>query len=509
MRSVAFLKGLSASWLATLATVIYSVLSVPIALRYLSVEEFGLFVLLLQVSGYFVLLEIGMSAAASRILVDYKDSRNGGEYGSVITTASCVFAVQGLCILTFGVFGAPLIVTAVGVPNALLDVATLLLQWLAVASALTIGLRAYAAVLYANKRLDFINALTGSNMLFGLALLALILGSGAGLAGLVWLFLAQTVVAITLPILACHRLRLLPSRGHWGRPSMARFCELFSFGKDVFLVNIGTQVLDASQLIIVTRTMGLTAAAVWSVSTKLFTLVYQLVTKIEGTAIVFFGEMMVRGETEKLAERFRQIYQLTAGVAVILLAVMVTINKSFVSLWADPSLAWPVALSIMTAALVFLNSLTRCSADLIVFSKRLGALRYMYFVEAAVFVLLALWLSTLFGFYGILGASLLCLILFRATYTTWRMSKYFSTPMTCFCWTWLKRPILTAIFLIPLAVSARWLASTVSNEWAQLLLAITWVGVPSLIALFTFVLPRDIRSEIALKWQASSFSAKH
>jgi hypothetical protein len=65
-----------------------------------------------------------------------------------------------------------------------------------------------------------------------------------------------------------------------------------------------------------------------------------LLTKIEGTAVVFFAEMMVRGERAKLAERFRQVYQLTAGIAIVALACVVTLNKPFVSVWAGPSLAW-------------------------------------------------------------------------------------------------------------------------------------------------------------------------
>ena len=460
-RLLQFTRGLSSSLVATLATVAYSLLSVPIALRYLSVEEFGLFVLLIQIAAYFTLIEIGMSAATARILVDHKDHRDGGAYGSVILTGLVVFAIQSSIILVVGILAAPWIISVVGVPSALVDIAVLLLRWLAFTSALTLAFRIYGCVLYANKRLDLIHGLMGANMVFGLALLAAILASGAGLVGLRWLFLAQAVIAILLPIWACHKLELLPKKGHWGGSSMRRFRELFGFGKDIFLVNVGNQVLEASQLIIVTRTMGLTAAAIWSVSTKLLMLVYQLVIKFEGTAIVFFAEMMVRGEKDNLAARFRQIYQLTAAIAVVSLATAVAINGPFVSVWANPSLAWSLPLSGWFAVAVALNALTRCSGDLIIHSKRIGAFRYVYFLEAVTFVLLSLWLSAHFGFYGILGASIACLVFIRATYTTWRMARYFSLPTMTFWWTWLKRPILAGIILLPFVISSPWLTNSV------------------------------------------------
>jgi O-antigen/teichoic acid export membrane protein len=483
-------------------------LSIPIALRYLSVEEFGLFVLLIQVGAYFTLIEIGISSASARILVDYKDTPNDGRYGSVILTGFCVLALQGLIIVAIGIMAAPWIITAIGVPTDFTKVATFLLQWLAITSALGLAFRMLGAVLYANKRLDLIHAITGANMLFGLIVLFVILESGGGLQGLVWLFAAQTIVAILLPALACVNLGLLPAPGQWGRPTSERFREIFGFGKDIFLVNVGNQLLEASQLIIVTRTMGLTAAAIWSVSTKLFGLVYQLVTKIEGTAIVFFAEMMVRGEVDRLAARFRQVYQFTAGVAVVSLAFVVAINKEFVSLWADPSLAWSTTLSALTAALVYLNALTRCSGDLIIFTKKLGLFRYVYFIEAIVFIALAMLLSGKLGFFGILGPSLLCLVLFRATYTTSRMAAYFKLPMITFWWTWLKRPMLGVLIVTPFVASAGWLAGNFTNEWAQLIITGVWVGLPCLIAFLTLLLPRDVTAELCLRWRELSFGAK-
>jgi O-antigen/teichoic acid export membrane protein len=504
-----FAQGLGSSWLATLATVIYSLLSVPIALRYLSVDEFGLFVLLLQVSAYFALVEIGMSAASGRILVDYKDVRDGGHYGSVILTSMLIFIVQAFVILAVGALASPWIVSAIGVPEVLTEVGTQLLRWLAVTSALVVAFRTYGSVLYANKRLDLIHAFMGINMLFGLAMLYFILSAGGGLEGLVWLFITQAILAIVLPLFACCKLGLLPSAGCWGKPSMQRFRELFGFGKDVFLLNVGNQVLEASQLIIVTRTMGLTAAAIWSVSTKLFGLVYQLVTKVEGTAIIFFAEMMVRREEEKLAVRFRQVYQLTAGLAVVALAVVITVNQSFVSVWANPDLSWSKPLSALIAFMILLNVLIRCNGDLIIHTKKIAAFRYIYFAEAVVFVLLALSLSARFGFYGVIGSSVLCLVVFRMSYTTWRVANYFRLSPLTFWWTWLKRPILAGIILLPFVISSPWLISSVPTLWGQLLSALAWVGLPAAIVLLFVALPRDVRKECAKRCPQLSLITKH
>ena len=145
--------------------------------------------------------------------------------------------------------------------------------------------------------------------------------------------------------------------------SISKFRELFKFGTDLFLVNVGIQLLEASQLMIVSRTMGLAAAATWSVSTKLFTLLFQMTAKVENTAVVFFSEMIVRGERDVLQLRFRQMYQFTGSVAVCSMLGAVALNPFFVTVWAGPDVLWPSINNWLIAALLILNLLLRCHTD--------------------------------------------------------------------------------------------------------------------------------------------------
>jgi O-antigen/teichoic acid export membrane protein len=495
-RSRGFLNGLASSWAATLVTVAYGLASVPLALRYLSVEEFGLFMLLLQIAGYFTLIEFGMAGSTARLLVDHKDHPEDKVYGSVICTGALVFAVQGVIILLVGLGGAPWIVRAAGVPQELREVAVYLLRWLAFTFALATALKMLSSVLYANKRLDLLNMSTAASVLFGLAGMVLVLASGGGLRDLAGVFVLQTLLALAIQALACWRLRLLPRKQMWGRPTLMRFKQMFAYAKDVFLVNVGNQILEASQLIIVSRTMGLTAAAMWSVGTKVFNLLYQLLTRIEGTAIVFFSEMMVREEKERLKTRFRQIYQISAGLAAVGLGFAVAINGPFVSLWAEPGLAWGIPLSAGFAAVVFLNVVTRCNVDLIVHSKQLLGLRYVYFLEALLFVVMALFMAPIIGLYGVVASAFICVFAVRFSYTSFRVSRYFGIPAGEVGWNWLRRPFLVMLALAPFVVSSPFIFQKTSSPTFGLPLVAIWVGLPAALLLVTVALPLDTRAEM-------------
>jgi O-antigen/teichoic acid export membrane protein len=491
-----FAKSLSASWFATLATVLYGLLSVPLALRFLSQEEFGLFMLLVQLAGYLTLIEFGLAGSAARLLIDHKDRSDTDSYGSLILTGSLVFLIQASAILLFGLLASPWIVRAVGVPSELCSSAAYLLRWLCACFAFTTIFKMTGAVLYAHKRLDLLSYFAALNLLVGLSCMVVVLASGGGLAGLAIVFATQALITVTCHAIACRRLRLLPRKGGWGRPSLARFKEMFLFAKDVFAINISNQLLEASQLIIVTRTMGLAAAAMWSVGTKIFALIYQLLTKIEGTAIVFFSEMMVREERGRLKTRFRQVYQLSAGFAAVSLAVAVAINAPFVSLWAGPDLAWGLPLSAIIGAVVFLNIVTRCNVDLVLHTKTVLGLRYVYFLEALAFVGLAFLLAPVMGFYGIALSALCCLLLVRFGYTTWRIASYFQVRVQTVGWSWLKRSLLASVALSPFVLSCHWIIANFVSLPFQLTAAVVWTGVPAAAVLAFVALPPDSSAEI-------------
>src|SRR5438445_3724019 len=97
-----YAHSLVSGYAALIANVVYSLLSVPLAMRYLSNEEFGLWLVAAQVSTYLALIDFGMSASIGRILIDHKDERNGGAYGEVIKTGALILTIQGIVIAAVG-----------------------------------------------------------------------------------------------------------------------------------------------------------------------------------------------------------------------------------------------------------------------------------------------------------------------------------------------------------------------------------------------------------------------
>src|SRR6267378_8602412 len=97
-----YTRSLMSSYLLLGWNVAYSLLSVPLALKYLSRPQFGLWAVALQIGSYIALVDLGMSSSIARILIDHKDDRQNGNYGAAVKSAFLVGAAQGVIAIAVG-----------------------------------------------------------------------------------------------------------------------------------------------------------------------------------------------------------------------------------------------------------------------------------------------------------------------------------------------------------------------------------------------------------------------
>src|SRR5215210_1309533 len=118
-RRIDFTKALASGYGVLVANALYILVSVPLALTYLSKTEFGLWALVSQLSAYLALVDFGMAGSISRALVDHKDDKRTADYGTVVKTGALVTVVQGLLVAVLGAAFAPALGAIMEIPPAL------------------------------------------------------------------------------------------------------------------------------------------------------------------------------------------------------------------------------------------------------------------------------------------------------------------------------------------------------------------------------------------------------
>lgn len=492
-RSAKFISGLGASYVGVAANIAYSLAIVPIGLYYLGIDQFGLWMLLSQAASYLALIELGVYGSTARILIDYKDRKDGAAYTGIVATASLILIAQGILIASLCWLLAPFVIQIFDIPSDLRDLAIYLLVFMGLNTGLSTCFKIFTAILYANQRIDLVVLFQAACPLLSLAIIWPLFAVGYGLEFLPWGFFPPMAFLSIVSWFACRRLGLLPPAVKFSDISLTRLRELFTLGADYFLVNIGTQLLEASQLMIVSRTMGLPAAAIWSISTKLFTLLFMLTAKIDNTAIVFFSEMMVRGEQIKLRSCFKKMYQLTGSLAVCGMLGAVAVNPYFVAVWAGPDLLWSPINNWLIAVLLILNLLLRCHTDLATHTKNVGLLRFLFFFESLAFVTAALWAAPRFGFTGILASSLVCALVFRLAYAINRTASYFAVPRRSVTFTWLAFLAMPFLIMSMVAFFVPFMVDHLPSALARSLASATIVTIAAGAVMCSVGLQADMR----------------
>src|ERR1043165_2937352 len=156
-RLTRYTHALASGYAALAANVLYSLVSIPIAMHYLNTEEFGLWVLAAQISTYLALAELGMSGSIARILIDHKDNPNEGTYGAVIKTGTLVLIIQGIIIGLLGVVSSIWLAGLFDVPPKFLPTFRWLVGGQSALLGFTFGARIFGFVLQAHHRYDAFN----------------------------------------------------------------------------------------------------------------------------------------------------------------------------------------------------------------------------------------------------------------------------------------------------------------------------------------------------------------
>jgi len=478
---------------AILVNVFYTLFSVRMALDYVGKEQFGLWALAFQVSGYLGLLQFGMSSAISRFLADHKDDVNGGEYGSLLITGGIVFALQGGIIAIVGAafsFAAPVLFH---IPPAFASDFRWVLVIITSLSGFSIATRSLGGPLWAFQRMDITNLLAIMTLVVGYGVLWLGFRAGYGIYSLAYAGIPTAILSPVISWIVCSRNGYYPARGSWGSPQWGLFKKLFSFGKDVLLMSVGSQLVNATQIMILSRVAGLDAAATFSVGTKFYTMGQQFVGKVLESSAPALTEIFIRGDRIKFNEQFWNVVSVTAFLATIGATGLIMGNQILVSLWTSGVIHWSLGADVILAALLIVTSLSRCFVGIFGMAGDLRPVRYIYFLEGCLFILFALPAVRHFGVIGVLAASLVAHLSVTMVISCRVASKWLDSIKPLVHILWVTLVIIFVVLAVAVGVNVFNPSTTVAIPLSLLIIfAVT-------VAVWLMILPQKIRQDIALR----------
>jgi O-antigen/teichoic acid export membrane protein len=245
---------------------------------------------------------------------------------------------------------------------------------------------------------------------------------------------------------------------------------------------------------IITRLLGLENATVWNVATRTYNLLLQAISRAVFSPLSAFSEMMVRDERTRLRERYRSLVVLVASLSVFMGVSFALCNSVFVTVWTSGRIFWPPLNDLLLGAWLVVLSVQTCHSSLIMTTKRLGFMRFIFFIEGAVYVVLAVLTVPVGGLPALIACSIFCGTMFTGAYGAWRASRYLDFPLGEVVFRWMKHAGIVFLYFAPPALLCWW-ATGGLEPLPRLAIGIVLAATLGLFVLLRFGVPPELQAE--------------
>ena len=405
-RTKRFSVGILTGYSAIIVNVAYTLLSVPLALHFLGKEEFGLWALAQQVAGYFLLLDFGMSNAISRFYADCKDDVNSTEYKRLLATSIMVYAVQGGGIALGGIMFSWIAPEVFHIPDAISHSFQVTLLIISISSGVSVALRSIGGPIWSFQRMDVMHMLALSSLIINYCVLWLGFRAGWGIYSFALAGIPSVLLAPLVGFFVCRASGYYPKSGLSEKPSKELFWKIFNFGRDSLLLSLGQQMVNASQIMLISRTIGLDAAATFTIGVKIYSMAQQFISKILDSSAAGLTEIYVRGDHSRFRKRFWDILNISSLLGCAGAALLMLSNQSLLRIWTKGSINWPSSCDLVLALMLIFTTFSRCFTGIFGLVGNLRPIRSIYFIEGIFFLLCSWYAAENFGIFGVLFTSL-------------------------------------------------------------------------------------------------------
>lgn len=244
------LRNISSNWAGYVVTAMIGFLLSPFIVHSLGNSGYGLWTLVLSLTGYFGLLDLGIRSSVGRFVARYVALNEDEKTNRIVSTAFCILAVGGMLALlgTFAV--AQFFFQSLHVEPRFQVAGKLALLITGLTIGCTLPLGVFSSVLVAVERFDILSGVTIIGELVRATLIVIFLKSGHGLVTVALIAFFVSVAQYSA-MAAFAKRQYRPLRISLKLVDRATFGELFGFGIYRFVWIVANQLIFYSDSVVI------------------------------------------------------------------------------------------------------------------------------------------------------------------------------------------------------------------------------------------------------------------
>jgi O-antigen/teichoic acid export membrane protein len=422
-RARIYVRNLIANWTGPAVNLTVLFFLSPFVVHTLGETQYGIWSLLMVLTGYMGLFDLGVRASTGRYVILYYGRGDHERLQETLRTGFGFFSAAGLLILLAGVvIGLAFPTFFPSAPAEYQGLVVFLLPILAVNIWLSVIGALYASMLAAQDRFDLMQVVGVTSVAVRAVGTVLVLRWGYGIVGLTVVTLADGVLsAVGNRWLAR---RIYPRLRAWPPLlSRERLRELFGYGLPAFLSGIAGRLVSHSAMLVTGVLISVAAVTTYSIGSMLVFYAGPFLWQVTGTLFPSVQRSVAQGDMGSV--RWLYLRQMRAGlvVGVLVYGGFILFGKLFIRTWMGPEFTEAFTVMAILSAMELLTLFSGGAASVLSatghvwFLTAVGACEGIVSLSLAVFFVLVLgW-----GIVGIAAAALAARVLVSLFTITWRV----------------------------------------------------------------------------------------
>lgn len=378
---------------------VIAIFAIPILIKGLGIDRFGILTLVWMVIGYFSLFDLGLGRALTKFVAERLGSRQEEEIPTLIWTSLFLMLLFGIAgTVVVGLLSPWLVHHVLNIPMELHTEALNAFYLLALCIPVVISTAGIKGVLEANQRFGFIAAvrITIGGFTFLAPLLVLLFSNS--LLPIVTVLVATRLLVLALYLIFC--LHVMPILRHGVSLKRAVIAPLLRFGGWITVSNIVSPIMAYLDRFLVAALVSIAAVAYYVTP-------YSAVTTLLVVPGAIVGVLFPAFTTSFVQDQKLTALLFTRGVKYVFLLMfpitllIVTLARQGLDLWLGEEFAehGTRVLQLLTIG-VLINSLAQIPFSLVQSAGRPDLTAKLHLIELPFYLVAVWWMTRIFGIEG-------------------------------------------------------------------------------------------------------------
>lgn len=329
------LRNVFSNWTCYVVTLLVNFFISPFVVHHLGNAGYGVWTLIVSLTGYLGLLDLGVRGAVTRYIAKFHTTEEDQAAGRVASSGILIFSAAGLVAITIASALAVFAVSHFRIPTEYQTAAriVLVLAGANIAASLVGGV--FGGIVVALQRFDLLNGVE----ILGTALRALCiviaLRNGKGLITLACIQLAITVARATANFVISHK--LYPTlKLSFSNADLAHTRLIFSFSAYMFLIQIGGDLIYYTDTVVIGAFLPVAMITFFMIAGNLLEYTRAMLTGISHTVSPYASQLEAKSDLAGLQRTLLTSCRFGSAVAFPILITFMIRGGNFIGLWMGP-----------------------------------------------------------------------------------------------------------------------------------------------------------------------------